>query len=129
MNVRPTKGDLLINTNWRLDEKAVTNREIHTNPTLTRSNHVNIDVDVEGIGRIDVKLNDSGFAACVFSRELLYVRMNGNSVPRLLGFIENEKNRALQNSAAIDEAAKAAIGKEYFQKWFFERFLQRNPNH
>lgn len=116
---------LNINTNWRLKESGVENREIHTNPDLIRSPHINIDVRCNGIGRIDLKIDESGYAACVFSRELLFVRMNGNhSVPRLLGFIENEKEQIKREHVA----ELPAIGKAFFQKWFFESFLPNNTN-
>lgn len=112
-----------VNTNWRLTENGVENREIHTNPDLVRSTVLNIDVRCTGIGRIDLKVDESGFAACVFSRELLFVRMNGNhAVPRLLGYIEAEKARLSQ----MFDAQCPEIGKAYFEKIFYEVFLPSN---
>lgn len=129
-----------INTNWRLTGSGVENRQINTNPDLVRSLIMNIDVQCEGIGRIDLKVDDSGYAACVFSRELLFVRMNGNhAVPRLMGFIENEKERMKRELQAeisgIFEVEKERIERElraekaYFRKCFNEVFLPQNPNH
>lgn len=75
------------------------NTEIHTNPDLIASKNLNIDIDVSGIGRVDLKIEKSGCAACVFSKnELLFVRLNGNRViPRLEGFIDNETHRRLDD--------------------------------
>lgn len=115
-----------INTNWRLTEAGVENRQINTNPDLIRSAIMNIDVQCDGISRIDLKVDDSGFAACTFTRELLFVRMNGNHVvPRLMGFIENEKERVKRKM----QAEIPAIEKAYFRKCFYEVFLPQNPNH
>lgn len=69
-------------------------------------------MEENGIGRVDLKIDNSGCAACVFSHsELLMVRMNGNRfVPKLEGFIEFEKTRRLQ-------AVKDDVGKKYFKEW------------
>lgn len=123
----PVEGELQINTNWWVDEHGVMNREIHSNPDLVRSFHLNIDVDVVGIGRMDIKVNESGFAACVFSRELLFVRMNGNhAVPRLAGFIEYEKERFLRNPSNFNHPAMDEVFKARFRQWFMDDFLNRN---
>lgn len=91
---------LLINTNWRLDKEGVMNREIHTNPDLKKAQTLNIDIGrgATGVGRIDLKIDESGFGGCVFSNtELLFIKMNGNhTVPRLEGFIENEIQREIE---------------------------------
>lgn len=122
-NIVVKKDKLVINSNWKLTEQGVANREIHTNPDIFRSPSLNFNVAADGIGRMDVKLNASGYAAMVFTRELLFVRMNGNrAVPRLMGFIENEKEQHLR-------AAENAIGKAYFRKVFAEKLLPPNPNH
>lgn len=69
------------------------------------------------LGRIAMKIENGGFAACVFSRELLFVRMNGNhAVPRLLGFIENEAVRLAEN-LPVKMEQKRVIGLEFFQEW------------
>lgn len=110
-NIRVEDGALKINSNWRVTESGVENREIHTNPNLLRSPIINFDYETDGIARLDLKNNRSGFAACVFSRELLFVRMNGDHVvPRLMGFIENEKERLMRNTHA-NHPAIVAIGK------------------
>lgn len=103
---------LYVNTNWRIMQNKVDNREIHRNPDLYPSPNLNIDMEMDGVGRVDLKIDESGCAACVFSNtELLFIRMNGNHVvPRLEGFIENEKQRA-------NEAAKDEIGKKYLDDW------------
>lgn len=97
LKLRPDLNEVIINTNWRLTENGVKNREIHGNPDLIISKNINIDLQMDGIGRIDLKVNDSGFASCVFSaKELLFVRMNGPSVfPHLFGLIEAEAQRNL----------------------------------
>lgn len=121
-NVHVKNGVLLINSNWKVTEEGVINREIHTNPDLFRSTSLNFNVNVDGMARVDVKVNASGYAAMVFSRELLFVRMNGNrAVPRLMGFIQNEKDAHLRNM-------KKAVGKAYFRKVFAEKILPANPN-
>lgn len=86
------KQVLNINSNWRITENQVENWEIHANPDLYKSRTLNIDLDHgNGIGRIDLKINNSGFAGCIFSNALMFVRFNGNHVvPRLLGIIQNE---------------------------------------
>lgn len=104
---------LLVNTNWRINSRGVQNREIHTNPDLNRSQNLHIDVRMEaGIGRIDLKVDESGCAACVFSNnELLFVRMNGNRVvPKLEGFIEQEIYRRVAK-------VKDDIGRKYLLDW------------
>lgn len=113
---------LLVNTNWRISQKGVENKEIHTSPDLIVSPNMHIDVNVSGVGRIDLKVDDGGVAACVFSNgELLFVRMNGNRVvPRLEGFIQHEANRHL-------EMMKDGIGKKYLDDWLKNNVPQFQP--
>lgn len=61
------------------------------------SNTLNIDIGSIGLGRVDLKIGESGHAACIFSnKDLVSVKMNGNhTVPRLEGFIESEVQRVL----------------------------------
>lgn len=83
----------MINPNWRLNRDGVTNREIQSNPDLVRSTQLNFDVKPNGLDWLDLKIDDSDFAAIMFTQELLFVKMNGNfTEPRLLGYIENEKS-------------------------------------
>lgn len=97
---------LQINSNWRLTENGLENWEIHTNPDLHRSPVLNIDLEADRLGRVDLKFNESGFGALVFSRELLFMKMNGNhTVPRLLGFIENEIRKTAEEVQRSCEAA------------------------
>lgn len=105
------QSSLHINSNWRLTESGVSNREIHTNPDLRVSKTLNFEIEGEGIDRIDLKIDQSGHAACVFTKnELLFMRMNGNHcVPRLEGFIGNQV-----------EQAKKESGKRFFAKWVEE---------
>lgn len=97
-------GKLLINSNWKLEGSRVVNREIHTNPELKFCDQVNFELNGDGDGsgllRIDMKLDESGFAAALFSnRDLIFVRMNGNhAVPRLLGLMETKIQTAKQES-------------------------------
>lgn len=118
---------LRINSNFRLSESGVENREIHENPDLVLPANLNINlVRVNGIGRIDLKIDGSGYAACVFSeRELLFVRMNCHRcVPRLEGFMANqstvELRRVLSSPEVINMIStevKNQIGRKYFQDW------------
>lgn len=105
---------LLINTNWRLTQEGIENREIHSSPDLVMSNTLNFDVETLGIGRIDLKIDDSGYCACVFAeKDLLFVRMNGHhSLPRLETFIRNEMVRLSET----DMQLKQKIGKEFFEE-------------
>lgn len=75
---RPVQRDLQVNTNWWFDVHGVVNQKINTNPDLIRVPHMNINVEAIGLGRMDVKVNDSGYAACIFGRDLLFVQMDGN---------------------------------------------------
>lgn len=117
--VKYVGGALKINTNWRLTKTGIENREIHTNPDLVISNTMNLDFDTIGIGRVDLKVDDSGYCACAFSgKELLFVRMNGHhSVPRLEAFIHDEMVRSLES----DVQFKEQFGKQYFEKWLMDR--------
>lgn len=106
---------LLINTNWKLTEEGISNREIHTNPDLPMSSALNIDIGSEDSTiRIDLKIENSGFAACVLSKkELLCVRMNGNHfVPRLQGVIANEAQHLLEMPDV-----KERVGRIFFREW------------
>lgn len=89
------EGELLINNNFRVSKAGVRNREIHENPNTMISNTLHINVSGVGIGRVDLKVDESGFAACVFSDiQLMFVRMNGNHiVPRLNEFFQREFER------------------------------------
>lgn len=105
---------LRINSNWLLKSTGIENREIHTNPDLIASHTMNIDIDAHGLGRIDLKVDESGYAACVFSnKELLFVKMNGNhTFPRLEGFLNAEVKKT------IDEPAyQKLVGKRFFENW------------
>lgn len=110
-----TESALFINSNWKLNSKGVFNQNENSDEELNSSPQLNFDFKLNGIGRIDLKIDESGFAACIFSNsELLFVRMNGNySVPRLLGFIRNEAEHLLMD----DTNAKKQIGTKFFQKW------------
>lgn len=113
------------NNNWRLSIDGVTNREIHTNPDLIKSPHLNVDLNVDGLGRIDIKIDDTGFACCVFTdKDLLFVRMNGNhAVPRLNDFIQTEFDRSVPNDNQVKKFLRAKpevkdkIGKKFFERW------------
>lgn len=105
---------LKINTNWRLTNNGIENREIHTNPDLVTSSVLNIDIGSTGIGRLDLKDNNSGYAACIFSvKELLFVKMNGNhSFPRLESCVRSEAVKLCE--AAVDNPN--ILPKEIFEK-------------
>lgn len=98
-------------------------QEIHTNPDLFASPHLHIDTFIDGVGRIDLKIEKSGIAACVFSKsELLFIRLNGHrAVPRLETFIENETSRKINE-------VKGAIGKQYFNEWVTANVPQFEPH-
>lgn len=117
-----------INSNWRLSKKGIENREIHTNPDLIMSQTLNIDIGgTIGFGRIDLKVDDSGYAACIFSKkDLLFMKMNGNhTFPRLEGFVEGEVERLLE-----DPAREERVGRKFFQKWALETgFGRESFNH
>lgn len=126
VKVRAKENSLLINTNWLLTQTCVQNREIHTNPDLLPVSKFNIDFTMEGIGRVDLKVEESGYVACLLSvKDLMSVRFNGNhSIPRLEYFIESEVYRRLEprvrNETARrleNPATKTRIGKEFFQDW------------
>lgn len=104
-------GLLQINTNWKVSHDGVINREIHTNPNLVMSPNFNIDLEGDGIIRLDLKVDNSGFACCSFSeKDLLFVRMNGNhTFPKLLVAAKEEVN--------ANEHQKNEIGRRFFAKW------------
>lgn len=83
---------LRINNNWLVTENGVENRPITENPDLLLSSNVNIDFEAQSIGRVDFKINESGFACGIFTeRDLIFLRMNGNhAFPRLVDFIAKE---------------------------------------
>lgn len=87
--------ELLINNNWRIGKDGIKNREVHTSPTFVKSNMVHFDFRGNGTGRVDMKIGESGFAACFFTdAQLLFLRMNGNhAAPRLEEFIQRESLR------------------------------------
>lgn len=91
---RQNANSLAINNNWLLNQDGVQNRAISTNPDLVFSENLNIDFDAPAtaLARVDVKIEDSGFACAIFSeRDLLFVRMNGNhAFPRLCEQVRNE---------------------------------------
>lgn len=105
----------MINSNWWLTTSGVENREIHTNLDLVYSTTLNFNIASVGIGRVDLKVNDTGFAACVMTeKELLYVQMNGHhSVSRLKSFIEDESVRLV--NANPDSTRK--VDQEFFEQW------------
>lgn len=123
VKLRPDLSEAMINTNWRLTQNGVKNREIHGNPDLIFSKNLNIDLrSVDGIGQMGIKVDNSGLACCVFStKELLFVRMNGSQVvPQLTGFIEAETERTqptLNDLIEANPAIRKQIGKEFFEKW------------
>lgn len=53
---------LFLNTNWRIMANKVDNREIYRNPDLHPSTHLNIDMELDGVGRVDLKIDESGCA-------------------------------------------------------------------
>lgn len=108
---------LCVNTNWLLYENGVKNIEIKTNPDLVRSTCLHIDIQVtDDIGRANLKIGKSGFAAMVFSKELYFMKMNGHhTVPRLLGYIDRIKRQSADEAAKTAKAeaeAAAEVAKE-----------------
>lgn len=93
--VATNDGALNINTNWRLSINGLENFFIHSNPDLIPSADMNMEIAGDGLARIDLKMDESGYAACAFSKkELLFVKFNGNhTFPRLEGFVEAEVQR------------------------------------
>lgn len=65
-----------------------------------------------GIGRMDLKVDESDVAACVFSRtELLFIRFNGNRVcPRLEAFVEAQADKRITER-------RDTIGKIFVNNW------------
>lgn len=110
----PNGKYVTINNNWKVKEDGVSNREIHTNPDLLTSEHLHIDLNVDGLGRIDLKLDNSGFAGAFFTtKELVFVRMNGHhAFPRLTEFIGHEAERLPPT-----EETKKRIGQKFFADW------------
>lgn len=129
LKYRENSASLTINNNWLLTQESVQNREIHQNADLFVSNHLNFEInDDDNIVRVDIKIDDSGFAAMVFSmRDLLFIRLNGNhAVPRLMGILEEEGILTLDKVTTFLEtnpAAKETIWQRLFRSWFFNRFL------
>lgn len=132
------KGKLYVNNNFSISKIGVTNKEIHTNPNLSVSNIFHIDVSGDGIGRIDLKVDESGFAACIFSDiQLLFVRMNGNHVvQRLDEFVQRECDRTDVPIGKMREYARAnpnfarEVAQNYISDWFKanerSRFYSKN---
>lgn len=107
---------LKINSNYRLTQSQLENREIHTNPDLVPSVNLNINlVNIDGIGRIDLKIDDSGYAACILSdKDLLFIRMNGHhSIPRLQAFMDKLVPKAALDSPEV----KNMVGRQFFSEW------------
>lgn len=125
VKVQPNDNTLQINTNCRLTQTTVENREIHTNPDLVVDPTFNMNFDLSGFCRVDLKVEESGYAACILSeKDLVFVRMNGNhSIPRLENFIEMETKRCVERVIEVemtrrfqDSARKTQIGKEFIQE-------------
>lgn len=121
----PAESTLKINSNWVVSRDGVQNYEIHNNPDLFMSTVINVDIEFDGVARVDVKVNDSGCACCIFGeKDLLFVRMNGNHAhPKLMQMVEHEINRAPANFERVMEymdanpnAAKN-IGQRFFADW------------
>lgn len=101
---------LLINTNWRLNLDGVQNRTISKTPDLYRCKKLNIDFSNIGLSRFDLKIEETGYATCVFSKnELLFVSMDGDRVMTFIQeFIETEAARlvgtypGLQRKVAVN---------------------------
>lgn len=126
-HVDAVAGEVKVNTNWCVSSNGVRNIEIHTNPDLFISNCLNFDLEgsVYGPQRIDIKVDESGFACCAFiATELLFVRMNGNrAFPKLVDEINNCCINAPATAGKVNEfLAKnpknlVRIGKHYVQQW------------
>lgn len=122
VKVRAKENSLLVNTNWKVTQTSVENREIHTNPDLIAETTCNFNFEVDGFGRVDLKVEDSGYAACVFSqKDLIFIRMNGHhSIPRLEYFIEAEIMRRLEAETSRrlqDPTWRTQVGKVFFENW------------
>lgn len=83
---------------------------------------LNFEIGENSLGRLDLKIDSSGYAGCVFSgRDLLFVKMNGNhTISRLEGFIDAESRKMLDaflvNPEQINNDAFEQLGKKLFQK-------------
>lgn len=112
---------LKINTNWRLTANGIENREIHSNPDLILSPLLNIDIGSNGLGRLDLKVDESGYGACVFSaKDLLFIKMNGNhTFPRVESSIRSESIKmcmaAVDNPNILPKDVYEKLGKEWFK--------------
>lgn len=116
---KPQSGTLLISTNWMLNSEGVANREIHSNPYLGFSKFLNIELKTdEEIVRADLKVDESGFACCVFSmKDLLFMRFNGNhAMPRLVDVINSPPLAQKVNEfMATNPDFRKEIGQNSFQ--------------
>lgn len=105
------EGQLFLNNNFRISKEGVSNREIHENPNTMASNvlHLNFTDEVSAFGRADLKVDESGFAACIFTDiQLLFVRMNGNhAVPRINEFVQREVIRAPPSRESVESYIRA----------------------
>lgn len=116
---------LFINSDWKLTKEGLENREIQTLPDLNISKHLNIDLELDGIGRADLKIDESGFACCSFTnRDLLFIRMNGNhAMPRFIEYIRKEinhspiSNEGIKEYLSLNPSLYKKIGKLFFRKW------------
>lgn len=61
------ESTLTVNSNWRISASGVKNCEIHSNPDLIISKHINIELQGAAFARADLKINNTGFACCIFS--------------------------------------------------------------
>lgn len=81
---------------------------------------MNIEIQAAGITRVDLKINGSGFAACVLSeKDFLFMRMNGNhAVPRLMDIINAPVDlEAVTQFMVAHPLVYEGIGRRFFQKW------------
>lgn len=113
---------LSINNNWRIKKWGVQNCTINENPDLVFSPQLNVDFTGTGLGRVDIKFDDSGFACLTFSdKDLLFVRMNGNhSFPRLTEHIEAE----IWRSVSAGRVAAYIERNPQFLNSFFENHTE-----
>lgn len=117
---------LFVNNNFQIKKSGVTNREIHANPNCMMSKVLHFDISGVGIGRVDLKVDESGFAACIFSDlQLMFVRMNGNHVvPRLNEFVQREIDRTeipierMRHYICSNPTFAREIAQNYILDWF-----------
>lgn len=122
LKYQPEFEQVLINSIWRLTKNGVDSREGSETPDLIFSPNLNVDLRGDGIGRIDVKVDKSGFACCLFSsKELLFVRMNGHHVvPRFTEFINDEARKLQPTIGELLDAnpgIRKQIGEKFFEEW------------